>query len=450
MSYVPSQVGWRLGASALALLILTLYLTGLDAPLSNYDEPVYAEFIRSTQSGEAGLSYRGVFTWQRPPTSIWLYSLVSALVPGEFGLRLLPALLTALTALFAGATVWRHFQSPAAGLATALFCAALPSQLLYGRMLLSDPPFVLLCVAATACTMAAQSQPRWLFWAVLCLGGTFAIKSMAGALPTLALAPWIAVAGLRHRQHPDLRAIRSVVAFAALGGAFYAIGLAAGGREFYDEHIRFILLDRAEGEVTGIGIGGPSAYLRHIWYADGPVAALLLGGGVASSALLAWRRRDWKLATASASALTLLALLSLLGTRLAHYLLPFYPLASVACGGALAHLLQAFAKRSTPLERWTGPVAVGLTLLLLSSSLGKESFDSGAQPSQPARELGQAARDQTGGPIYAFEWYAPALTYYSDRNWHFLTRSAHAARQVHSSREFREAGVAVVLSLIHI
>ena len=83
--------------------------------------------------------------------------------------------------------------------------------------------------------------------------------------------------------------------------------------------------------------------------------------------------------------------------------------------------------------------------MLLALGIAREPFDADAQPSYPARELGEIAAGLEGQHIYAYEWYAPSLTYYSDRDWHFVTRSEIAARRVHGSREFAAAGVAVVV-----
>jgi 4-amino-4-deoxy-L-arabinose transferase-like glycosyltransferase len=442
---MSSARAWQIAWIALGLAVVALYVVGLDAALTSYDEPVYAEFIRSTHEGEAGLSYRGIYTWQRPPTSIWLYAAVSAIVPGELGMRLLPALLTCFSALFAGRFVARHFGSDAAGMATALFCAAIPSQLLYGRLILSDPPFVALTVLAAAAAIASARQPRWFLWSLLALGSTFAVKSMAGAVPTLALGPWLALIAWRHRQNPALRFWRSVTAFAIAAGAFYAIGFLVGGREFYDEHIRFILLDRAEGELAGIGIGGPLAYLAHLWRADGAAVAIALLAGTLATGALAVRRSDLGLAAASGTAVLMLLLLSLLGTRLAHYLLPLYPVACIAAGAALAALLDRAAQTGPVARKWLPVATVLAGVLALAQGLARAPFDAGAMPMPAARDLGLAARKTESPAIYAYEWYAPQLTYYADRDWHFVTHFAEVARQIHSSREFAAKGVARVV-----
>jgi 4-amino-4-deoxy-L-arabinose transferase-like glycosyltransferase len=424
------------------VLILCIYTVGLDAPLSNYDEPLYAEFIRSMhEQGALGLVYRGVFTWQRPPTAVWLYAMVSGAIDGEFGLRLLPALCTAASALASGLVVWKRFGSAPAGIATAAFCAGIPSSLLYGRMLLSDPPFVLLCVAALAATMAAQEQPKWFLWAALALGGTFAVKSMAGAIPTAALAPWLWAAARRYRGDRSLRAVAALLGMGAMAGAFYAIGFIADGAQFFHDHFAINVVSRARGELAdgelGIGIGGPAAYVEHLFCADGVMWALLLIGGVIGAAITAARRRDLQLGVAASSAVVQLSLLSLFGTRLAHYLLPFYPFAAIAGGGLLARLLAARE------GRWYGIASVSGAIALLFSGMARPGFDAGADPSFASRDLGQAAahRLAAGEPVFTYDWYAPAVGYYADRPWRFLTGSARAARLVQVSELFARSGV---------
>src|SRR5688572_29508142 len=99
----------RVAGAALAgmavLAILVAYATGIGDGFANSDEVIYAEFIRTMhRSGDwLTVSWQGQPVLQRPAAPIALYAAVAKVVPGEYGLRLLPSLLTALAALAAGA-----------------------------------------------------------------------------------------------------------------------------------------------------------------------------------------------------------------------------------------------------------------------------------------------------------------------------------------------------------
>jgi 4-amino-4-deoxy-L-arabinose transferase-like glycosyltransferase len=434
-----SAWGWRLCAGLGGAAIVAIYVAGLSAPLSNYDEPFYAEFMRAmARSGDFfTLTYQGGETLQRPPTAVALYALVAMWVPGELGMRLAPALCTALVALIAAAIVAARFRDRWAAAATAAFCAGIPSVLVYGRLVLSDPPFVLVSVLALAATLAAQERPRYLIAAGAALGAGFALKSFAAAIPLLALMPGWLGAAVRHRRARATIAAAAAV-FVALAAPYFAVGLAVHGGRFWREHVGVMLFDRAAGELAPtIGIGGPLSYLYHLWAADGPLVALALLGGMAAAAGYAWRHRDRALGLVAANAAITLVLLSAIGTRLAHYLLLFYPAAAV-CLGALAARLLADPGRA----RAGRPLLAALAATSLTLGLAHERFDAGAEPSIAAKDLAQVAADRVAARerVYTVDWYAPAFGYYVDRPWTLLVTVPAVATMVGGSDPFSQAG----------
>jgi len=418
---------------------VVIYLIGIGDPLSNYDEPIFAEMIRAMgRSGDVfTLSYQGAETLQRPPTAVALYTLIAQAVPGEAGMRLGPVLFTLLSALGAGVFVARRFRDSWAGVLTAAVCLGVPSVFVYGRLLLNDPPFVFAAVVAVAATMAAQREARYVVWAAAALGAAFALKSFAAAVPLVCLAPWLAIAWRRHGR--DARPLRALAVFGALALPYFVAGLLVHGGRFWQEHIAVMLLDRASGELEPvIGIGGADAYLRHLWLADGPLVALLLLGAVVGAGAYALRRRDAELGVAASAAGGSLLLLTLVSTRLAHYMLLFYPLAAICLGGLVARVVALSGHRARPLRGLAATVAVSVFALGISG----EPFDATAMPSWASKDLALTAaeRAEPGERVYTLDWYAPAFGYYADRPFTMLSTVPRIAAAIGNSDPFLQAG----------
>lgn len=447
------RLGWAL-VIATASLLVAVYATGLGGGLGNTDEAVYAEFIRAMhRTGDHGtLRYQDTVLLQRPAISVAMYAITARIVPGEYGIRLLPMLFTLVTIVVIGAAVWRGSRDVqlasarlVASVAAAIFLAGIASVYIYGRLVLSDPPFVLASILALWATMAAQRDLRWLPWAGLALGAAFGVKSLAAGIPAAALTPWLLRAIWRHRGtlRWRVRVVGSAVGFLLLAAPFYVIGFARHGETFWDQHIARIIVDRAAGDLeTLIGIGGPSAYLRHLWLADGPVVAVVLLGSIVAAAVLGVMRRDSELGVAATYASVVLLGLTAVNTRLAHYLLVFYPGAAL-CAGLLTSRIITWADEASSLKPWlVRGVAPVLALSLFATTIAQDPFDPSAYPSPAAETLGaavqrHAAPDQ---PIYTFDWYAPALGYYGDRVWHSLVGDPEMARALGNSDPFRYTG----------
>gem|GEM_PF-3105744 len=418
---------------------MALYLVGLSRPLSNYDEPIFAEFVRAMhEDGDyLTLRYQGAVTLQRPATSVILMAGASAAVGGEIGLRLVPALFTLISALLAGWVIMRLFDRWSAAVVAVALAAGVPSAFVYGRLALSDPPFVACVVAAVAAAVAAQRNPRYVLWSAGFLGAGVMFKSLAAAVPAVAVVPWLIVAWRHHGR--AARPLASAGLGLALAAPFFAVGFIAHGAAFWHDHVAVMLLDRAAGDLEAvIGIGGPGAYLRHLWSADGPAAAVLLLGAPLGAAGLALFERDRELGVLASAALGTLLVLSLLGTRLAHYLLVFYPLAAMSAGALAARLLVRVPGRPRAYD------ALAITLAVTFVALGavNQRFDYTAVPCVPCADLGRIADDRLDPdlPIYSLDWYAPALATYAGRPWRMLNTDPEVAKMIGGSDPFLQAG----------
>ncbi len=425
---------------AVALIVLAVYLTGLGLPFSDGDEAIYAEHIAAMhRSGNYfALEYQGVELMQRPPTSVTLYALVARVVPGssggEFGARLLPVLFGMAIFVWAGALIWRITGRVSAGLLTLLVLAAVPNVFQHFRLVLSDPPFVLATFGALLATMAAQREPRLLAWAAAGLGLAFATKSLAAAVPALALAPWLAHAAWRHRGQGARPIVIALGVFLIFAAPYYLIGFATRGSEFWQAHFAVSLLDRAAGDLGPlVGLGGPLSYAGYLWSADGPMVVALLLAGLGITGFRGFRERRAELGVLVTYCVLAFVILSALGTRLAHYLLIVYPGAALCVGLGFAYGCERLGKRAFFLAI-AGP---GAAALLFMSTMSSTQFAS--PPAVHSKALGEVARDlvPADAAVYTLNWYAPAFGYYAERRWHFLLGNRDMARVLASVDPFR-------------
>ncbi|MCP4447611.1 MAG: phospholipid carrier-dependent glycosyltransferase [Myxococcales bacterium] len=433
---------WRSLLAAAALALIAIYLLGTGAALSNYDEPIYAEFIRAMhESGDyLSLRYQGAETLQRPPFGVALYAGLATIGDGEWAMRLGPALSSTIAAILVGVFAGRTTGSRAAGLVAAAVTAGAPTFYVYGRLLLSDPPFVLATAGALIATMAAQTNPRAMRWIAICLGMAFLLKSMAAAVPTLLLAPWWLLAAKRHHLNSRVgarRILTDLAIFATLALSYYVIGFAMHGERFWDEHIGAMLLDRASGELSPlIGIGGPDAYLRHMASHDGALYCLIAAASVIATAAIAWRERNPALGVLATYALGSLLLLSLISTRLPHYLLALYPAIGL-CAAMTAHHIACKAGEQ---RRMVTTLVCATAIALFGQGIAASPGDVATLPNPICKELGAVAAEQPGDArVYSLDWYAPAFGFYSEKPWTMLHSNAQVAAQLAAMDPFAQA-----------
>jgi 4-amino-4-deoxy-L-arabinose transferase-like glycosyltransferase len=410
-------------ASVTAMIVVATYLVGLQHGFANGDEVFYGEFIRGIhRSGDwFTLSYQGVAILQRPALPISLSAAVAWFVPGELGMRLLPAIVGALVAVGAGAVVWRETRDLFAAAAATAFIAAIPTMHCYTRFVSADPFLAAAVLGATAATIRAQDDPRAVFWVGAAAGLAVAFKSFGAGIPLLALFPWVVRAVLYHGL-AAVRPIRSVVIFLVLAVPFYAFSYARHGQRFLDEHFGYNLVARARG-YQGIGYeDGALSYVGHFLRVDGMVVSAILGLTMVVGVFVVVRWRALALALVLSTAVVVLVGLSIIATRLPAYLVPLYPLFGIAAGLLLARLPRGGAAL---------PALAALYLLWRSSAEPPLTPDQlpATETMFLARILGSVDRGATR--IYSLDWYAPALGYYADLPYTYLSTSQRAYDIIH-------------------
>jgi 4-amino-4-deoxy-L-arabinose transferase-like glycosyltransferase len=419
----------RRAAEALLWQLLALWtVLGLDRPIGDGDECYHAEIMRQMMRSGDYLHPRwyGVVTHSRPPLMYWLAAPFSAWIPGEVGVRFSSALASFLTLGVMYQVTWTLWQRRSVAVLAVLLLAGAPSFHVFTRTLMSEAPFVLALTVALVGTLRAQRERRALPLAAAGLGCAFAVKSLAAGVPAVALAPWLVRAQLRHGDRRTLWA--GLLTLTLLALAPFALGLWVDGSEFVHDQIVFNLLERARGGYVGMG-GGLFAYVKSVLFRDGPVVSAWLVIGSAGALVLGLKLRQRALQIVGSYALAELALMSLFGTRLPHYILPLYPAAALGAAGVYAEASRRFERLRAPL--W----AAGVCVIALVIGLVSQRYGGGADylfERPESKILGLRARNvaNPGERVYAYEWYGFAIGYYADRPVELLTAKPERFAQV--------------------
>jgi 4-amino-4-deoxy-L-arabinose transferase-like glycosyltransferase len=168
----------------------------LDHPVGDGDEALHAVILTEMLRGGDFLRahWQGALVLQRPQLPYWLAAPFASWIPGEVGLRFSSALCSLATLVVVHATarrLWARWD--AAWLATLLLAGA-PCFHVYSRTLMSDPPFLLANALALSGALWARQSLRGLDLAGIGLGLAVATKSLAAAVPAIALAPALVLA----------------------------------------------------------------------------------------------------------------------------------------------------------------------------------------------------------------------------------------------------------------
>ncbi len=438
MRALSSRTAWRLVAAAMAIVLVLFALGGLSKPVGNGDEAIYAENIREMQhTGDWGvLTYQDQPGLLRPALPFVPMAVVSGWIDGEPGLRLVQSLWFLITLALVLITAKRAWSRLDLAIVATVLCAGVPTFWIFARSLFSDPALVAATTFALYSTVRAQDDPRWLLGAAAGLGLGVAFKSLAAAVPGLALAPWLVAVVVRHR--PWRLVLAALLAFLALAAPYFVYSYLRFGDRFIHEHIGLSLGTRVAGH-TRVGMpGGVTAYAVHIVRGDGPAAAIWMAAAVLGGGFLAWRHRDRALGIVVSYAVIVFVALSLVGTRLGHYLVPIYPAIALAAAGSLVHL-GPLVSSLRPALRIAAVAVVAVSLFLLGVN---SQLDQTLLPAPQVVELSAAAKRATpaGEPVYSLDWYAPALGYYSEHHWHLLSTQPDVTDHLSGVYLFRLAG----------
>jgi 4-amino-4-deoxy-L-arabinose transferase-like glycosyltransferase len=417
----------------------------LGRPLGNGDEVIYAQNIREMLRSDdcSILQWQGMPVFQRPAWPFCLAALGTYVAAEERGLRLSSFLfgLCILCLVYHMAmSLWARRDLAAMAV---LLCGSAPSFFFFSSSLLSDPPFVAALVLALAGTL--RGDHKGLLTASLGMGLAVACKSLAAGPAMVALGPWLLVAAWRLPNRRGRTWVLCLLLFLIPAAPFYLIGFARHGWLFMEGHFGYSLVARAKGELAVGMPGGVTAYLAHLIGVDGWPVALWVVGASLGLLVVSLRQRERESIVLSSFGLAYLLVLSVIGTRLAHYLLPVYPAAAVCSAGLFGRVVAPWRPAAMVRRLWLGPA---LALVLFSLGLERvRQAELAFLPHDANMPIGQAAGRITpeGEAVHLLEWYGPAVAYYADRDLRLLTADAERFRILDDVDFFREAGVVVLV-----
>jgi 4-amino-4-deoxy-L-arabinose transferase-like glycosyltransferase len=351
---LSSRASWRRDLLLLAIAVgaLNFLLLGR-LPLANPDESRYAEIPREMLAAGDWVLPRlnGIPYFEKPPLVYWTVGLSRVLFgPGEFAVRLTPALFGLAGVLLTYATA-RRLYGRAAGLAAA---GVLATSLLYfvlSRVLLLDMAVSVLMAATLVCfllgvredatTPAGRARRRWLF---LGLYASAALATLAKGLigfliPGAVMFLWLLVFNQWRRLLP-MHLGPGLVLFLAIAAPWHVVAAQRhpGWAEFYfvREHWeRFTSTTHLRAEP---------------WWFFGPVVLAglfpwvgFLGGAVREAVAGGWARRrenadGWFLVT---WVVFVVLFFSVSKSKLIPYVLPVFPALAMLVGAWLARRWEA-------------------------------------------------------------------------------------------------------------
>jgi 4-amino-4-deoxy-L-arabinose transferase-like glycosyltransferase len=439
---VTRREEWRGWGAALALAgAIFAVLLGLASrtTLWDRDEPRFAQAtVEMIASGDYLVpTFNGSLRADKPILAYWWMALPMRLLgPSALAARLGSAAAMAIAALLTFAAA-RRLLPDGAGLWAMAVLAATPLAVVEGQAATADALLLAAVTGALACFAAALTGDGRRLWPWLGLGLALGLAQLAKgpvglAVPGLGIATTLVILGRRARREEETAsgpgeaaavpigryAMRAAIA-ALLGVAIFCAwgvpaNLATGG-ELARVGIGKHVVGRALGAMEGHGggawhgwrgwVAGLPFYLAVAWLGFAPwvlwlpaAASATLGGrlgGERGRALLI----GWVVPT--------FALMTLVATRLPHYVLPAWPALAIGVGGTLeAERRGELAPRDL---RWLrrgawllGPLAglalaalaalaaVVLAILAAPAVSGRQPALAGPGPSLPVAGAGLA------------------------------------------------------------
>ncbi|MEX0776064.1 MAG: glycosyltransferase family 39 protein [Phycisphaeraceae bacterium] len=365
-------------ALAAALLILAAYLfIAAQSTLWDRDEPRFAQAtLEMIESGDYMVpTFEGELRPDKPVGIYWLMALaVSVLGPTELAFRLFTCV-GAAGACFNTYLIGRRLIDARTGLWAMAIMASTLTLSVIGTFATADGVLLFFTSGAMAVFIHAITD-RWRWWhgllMGLMLGGALLIKGPPGLLPVVAMLT-IAAAALRQMRWASLAlhlAIALCIGIAIFLAWAIPANLATGG-EFARRGLGHHVINRMVSPAEGHGrnylpllpfyfiavIIGFFPWMLHL---PGGVSALLggrlrIGGGhkPGHASPLAWPGSPRGEGAATSLRLILLAwiipiflVMTLIVTKLAHYILPIWPALAVLAAATIG------AKERNELSDW--------------------------------------------------------------------------------------------------
>lgn len=341
---------FRAGAAlVLALAAINLFFRLDREVVTEWDEALYAISAAETARNGTwiGTTFDGVLDYYntKPPLNVWLIAAsFKAFGIGLFSLRLASATAAWLTVLVL--LVWGR---RAFGAATALLAGLVLSAtygFIYvhsGRSANTDAIFTLLVLLTVVTLWTARNRPWRLAWLGPILAGAFLLRGMAVLMPLILIGSALAIGGRRTEQRRWLPLAAAALLAAIPIGAWAYARWRLDGFEFIGRMFHYDFVARAatplEGH-TGSLLYYPNNLQKdhYLWLAAVAVALFLfpLSRERFRRMVGELRGNHYEQAIAGAWLGVTVLIPTMMQTKVAWYLNPFYPLFALIVGRVLA------------------------------------------------------------------------------------------------------------------
>lgn len=367
------------GVCLLALFNVTLHLHR--QPVQEWDESLYATSAwEMLQSGEwVAHTFRGELDYYntKPPLNFWLLALsFKAFGVGLVSLRLASVTATLLSVAIVLWWVRRRFDD-----ATALMAGLVLSSMFAffyvhsGRTANTDAVNTLLIVL-TVVTISEARDARWrLLWLGPIFAAIFLLRGMAVLMP--ALVALVGLAWSRQLRKDRIGPLAGALLLAALPiGAWMIARWRIDRWEFIGRLFWYDFVARSTRNIEDHP-GSVLYYLNvlqkhHYDWLVAALAAWLLypvSGGQLREIARSLRRGSGTVPVLAAWGLVTFAVPTLMSTKLAWYLHPFYPVFAIALGALLAHAVAGATAAGA--VRWRRVALVGVIGLAVGVAEGR-------------------------------------------------------------------------------
>jgi 4-amino-4-deoxy-L-arabinose transferase-like glycosyltransferase len=408
---ISSQRHFSLAAATLLGAVLIFSRLGVNG-IANYDDCFYAQKAKEVLGTGSWMTlhHAGVPSFENPPGFIWLQAFSYLLFGvGDFGAIFPSALFGVLTIVL----VWffaRELLGPASAGPSSFVMATTFFFIKYARHAMIDVALTFfVTLALYAALLAVRRNGRYfLLWGAA-VSVCVLMKSVLGFFPPLITVLFLLITGRGRELHGRWFLAGSALVF-TLGCSWYYHEYFIFGSDFTRLHFSWLIVQR--------GFAGNASP----WYSHFAYIADIATTYWPWLPVFAWGSyRLWGRARAKDEASILLliwptviiAVMSLMQTRSAWYIMPAYPAAAITCGGVIGGWASQRFTRAAALTTAAAAVIAALVINLVPVNLSSEREKDVRTLAPLVRERARAGARVVG---YEFDFHSVnnALLFYSD------------------------------------
>lgn len=368
-----------LAAAVLALAAFNLFFRLDREIVTEWDESLYATSAAETAANGNWIAttFQGTLDYYntKPPLNVWLIAVsFRALGVGLFSLRLPSAAAAWLTVVVLLLWARRIFGAPTALLAALVLATTFGFLYVHsGRSANTDALFTLLMLLIVVTLWTAEQRPWRLLWLGPLLAAVFLLRGLAVLMPLVLVGSVMALGGigLRDRWRPLTGAALLAIAPVTL---WVAARFQVDQWRFLERMVHYDLVARSASALEGHT--GTLLYYPNVLQKDqydwllACVAALILFP-VPRAQLRQlpgrWRTDRYRTVVACSWVAVTLLIPTVMRTKLAWYLNPFFPIFALLVAAAIVHGLST----AHPLYARRRGILAGVVVLALAVAEAK-------------------------------------------------------------------------------